>query len=408
MSKNSLIGVIDSCEVCSSASLLPVLDLGEHPLCDDLLPIGSGSDCVKYPLQILYCADCNTAHQKYQVDKSTLFPREYHYRSRFTADVLLGMENLVEVAETNLGSLKEKVIVDVGCNDGSLLDLFSERGAKTIGVEPTEAIADADANKHLLIRDFFSQPVAIKLLQSCPRIDIITFTNVFAHIENLPDLLRSVEQLMNDDTLLIVENHYLGSILEGFQFDTFYHEHPRTYSLNSFLKIAELLGREVISVDFPKRYGGNIRVVIGKSKGHNKANSDIIERCKAKEQKFLNRFRDMQSFISEWRSEKKRSIKKLVRDHGCLPAKAFPGRAAILIGLLDLSEREIEAVYEKPGSLKIGNYVPGTRIPIKSDEEFLPYLEQTNVILNLAWHIPHEIDKYLRNHGFKGHLVNIM
>ena len=71
------------------------------------------------------------------------------------------------------------------------------------------------------------------------KIDLICFTNVFAHIENLNELLKNLKALINKDTVLIIENHYLGSILKKNQFDTFYHEHPRTYSLKSFSFIAK-------------------------------------------------------------------------------------------------------------------------------------------------------------------------
>ena len=75
-------------------------------------------------------------------------------------------------------------------------------------------------------------------------------------------------------------------------------------------------------------------------------------------------------------AQKRAEIQELVNEGGPLPAKAFPGRAAILVALLGLSERELECVYEKPGSLKVGHYVPGTRIPIRSDEELFGRFEQ--------------------------------
>ena len=75
--------------------------------------------------------------------------------------------------------------------------------------------------------------------------------------------------LTGDKTKIIIENHYLGSVIKKKQFDTFYHEHPRTYSLRSFLKIAEMLNMQVESCGFKKRYGGNIRVIIGNNKINN-------------------------------------------------------------------------------------------------------------------------------------------
>lgn len=122
---NNVSHEISSCEVCGNTHLIPVLDLGLHPMCDDLIPVGDPRVCREYPIEILYCKGCFTAHQRYQVPKRELFPESYHYRSRFTADVLKGMEGLVESCVQRFGSLSEKKVVDIGCNDGSLLD-FSE------------------------------------------------------------------------------------------------------------------------------------------------------------------------------------------------------------------------------------------------------------------------------------------
>ena len=66
---------------------------------------------------------------------------------------------------------------------------------------------------------------------------------------------------------------------------------------------------------------------------------------------------------------------------------------------------QISAVYEKPGSGKIGHYVPGTLIPIKSDDDFL---EKDGTVLNLAWHISTEISSYLKSRGFSGKIIDII
>lgn len=399
---------INRCEVCGNSELITVLDLGLHPLCDDLIPVGNGRQCKTYPIQILYCQKCYTAHQHYQVPKNNLFPKTYHYRSRFTADVLSGMDSLVESVESFAGSLQDKTVLDIGCNDGSLLDRFSAKGAKTIGVEPTGAYTDAEGRGHLIINDFFSESTAKLIINSHKQVDIVTFTNVFAHIEDLPALLQALSLLMHEDTMLVVENHYLGAVLDKNQFDTFYHEHPRTYSLNSFIHIAQTLGRAVNDVQFPNRYGGNIRVLIGKKDIASKESTKRINATLEREAKFYDEFAKMRSFIDIWKHEKWTEIQELVKTHGKLLAKAFPGRAAILVAMLGLTDNEIEAVYEKQGSLKIGHYVPGTRITIRSDEELFTRLNKAEVILNLAWHIPNEIEFYLRTKHFDGKLVHIV
>ncbi len=383
-----------------------VLDLGTHPLCDDLVPVGDSRVCHEYPIELLYCQTCFTIHQRFQVPKLELFPKTYHYRSRFTADVLSGMRALVASCKVRLVDLTGKAVLDIGCNDGSLLDFFREEGSKTIGMEPTDAWNDASKKGHRIYHDFFSPVSASTVFKNHGSPDVITLTNVFAHIENLPEVIEALGKLIAPQTLLVVENHYLGSVLDGFQFDTFYHEHARTYSVTSFLHIARSLGVSINGVEFPSRYGGNIRVFMSRTArvGNDGLFADIAKR----ESQYLAAFGKLQTFMHKWQTSMKDRIRLLISRYGTLSAKAFPGRAAILVKMLGINERSVCAVFEKPGSMKIGHYLPGTRIPIKSDDELFSAPQKPQVLLNMAWHISEEIRKYLKLHHFEGEVIDIL
>jgi len=397
---------IESCEVCGNKTLLPVLNLGRHPMCDDLVEINSDRVCKEYPIDILYCEKCFTAHQHFQIPKDELFPKTYHYRSRFTADVLSGMKNLVDRTEEIAGNLAKKKILDVGCNDGSLLDFFKEKGAITIGIEPTDAALDAEKKGHTVYSKFLSLEVAKEIVEANGHPDFISFTNVFAHIEDLTGVIKALRYLASESTIFVIENHYLGAVLDGDQFDTFYHEHPRSYSFTSFSFIARALGCEVIDVEFPSRYGGNIRVFMGNA--DNKLSAQQINEITARESLFYEKFGTMKQNMKRWKVNKSRIINEYVEKYGPLKAKAFPGRAAILVKLLGLNENQVSATYEKPGSMKIGHYLPGTRIPLLSDADLFAKTDQNAPIINFAWHISKEIESYLRNNGYKGKIVDIL
>ena len=113
------------------------------------------------------------------------------------------------------------------------MSLFKKEGCNTFGVEPTKAAIEAKKKGHIIFKEYFDKTSSKNIRKKIGDIDIITFTNVFAHIEDLEDLLLSLKKISNKNTLIIIENHYLGEVIKKTQFDTFYHEHPRTYSLKN-------------------------------------------------------------------------------------------------------------------------------------------------------------------------------
>ena len=208
-------------------------------------------------------------------------------------------------------------------------------------------------------------------------------------------------------TAIVIENHYLGAILDKNQFDTFYHEHPRTYSFTSFTYIAKSLGMQIVVAEFPKRYGGNVRVMMSAAKNIG-GPSDKLGDIEQAESSFGPRLDQLAAKVDIWKRNKSAQIESEVDKYGPLVAKAFPGRAAIPIKMLGLSTKQVSAAYEKPSSAKVGNYIPGTRIPIASDDDFKIDAMGEAPLLNMAWHIADEIKSYLRQRGYSGRIIDII
>jgi len=386
--------IVRDCEVCLHPLSGPKLDLGSHPLCDDLIKIGQPFEVARYHQELILCNYCLTAQQLHQVKKEKLFKADYHYRASLTKDVIAGMSQLVAKSLGELTLKENPIILDIGCNDGTLLGLFKEKiNCLTIGVDPTNAIQEAGDKIDLSLQGFFDKDLANLIYSRHGFPDVITFTNVFAHIEKFQELLDALRILIGPKTNLIIENHYLGSILETNQIDTFYHEHPRTYSARSFEVIASSLGLNLNLVEFPSRYGGNIRVRMSKVEG---ANAKV---GLPNETGFVAKFQKLQSIYDEWLVESKVTIEKLLTQ-GPLLGKSLPGRAVMLISALGLTSAEMPFVLEQPHSPKVGFYVPGTDIQIVSDDQ-LEVLEQPNLIL-WAWHISGEVIPYILELGYKG------
>ena len=382
---NTIVAKIKTCEVCLSKLEGPELDFGYQPLCDELKASPEESLLVtKYHQNIILCQICFTAHQKYQVPKKELFKPNYHYRASLTKDVLNGMEELAKSCSKYKNLNEKSVVLDVGCNDGSLLSIFKNiYNVKTIEVDPTDSIDDA-LDLDLKIKDYFSSDTIEKINEKFNKVDVITFTNVFAHIEDLKSLLVNLKKIISNETLIVIENHYLGSIIEQNQFDTFYHEHPRTYSIKSFDYISNQLDVSILDILFPKRYGGNIRVIM--SKQSRKKEENILE-----DNFMVSDFQKIQSYYESWNTDSKKIIEDLVSSGYKFNGKSLPARGVMLINSLDITKSFMPKVFEQNFSPKVGNYVPGTDIYIDRDDNLIG----DNLII-WSWHVVEEIISYLK------------
>ena len=164
------------------------------------------------------------------------------------------------------------------------------------------------------------------------------------------------------------------------------------------------LGKKLVGVFFPKRYGGNIRVYLSSEDLFLKDISNQNFLNKTDERYMISEFNKMQTFIDNWKKKTKNSIIELAKQYGKIYGKSFPGRAAILLKLIDIDYDVMPMIFEKKGSIKLNHFAPGTKIKIGSDELWMNNKNAPKVLLIWAWHIHEEIAGYLRTAGYKGRI----
>ncbi|MCP4713335.1 MAG: class I SAM-dependent methyltransferase, partial [Planctomycetes bacterium] len=153
---------------------------------------------------------------------------------------------LYQECQTVIPLNKEDLIVDIGSNDGTLLSNFKDGGHRVHGIEPTDMSQLAQERGINTTNAFFDQDSAQKVRAEDGPAKIITATNVFAHIENVHDIIESLLGLLDEKGVFISESHYLMSLVETLQYDTIYHEHLRYYSLHSLQYLLAQHGLEII------------------------------------------------------------------------------------------------------------------------------------------------------------------
>ena len=394
---------VTRCQISNSKNLESLMFLGYLPPVNTLRKIGSTlEEEISFPAELLYCNKSKLAQLGCIVDKEILFPYSYPYTSSTTKILRENFANLYKdtLKITNLS--KKDLIIDIGSNDGNLLSNF-KNNHKVLGVTPEKIGKLAIKRGIPTIIDYFNNKSAKKILKKYGKAKIITATNVFAHIDNINDIVKNILKTLKSDGIFISESHYLLPLIQTVQYDTIYHEHLRYYSLQSLKYLFKKHKLEIIDTKEIPTHGGSIRVYAAR-KGKYKISSNVNRQLK-KENKYLNK----QSFIKFKKNvvNSKIGLFKLIKNiksnRKTIYGVGAPSRASTLINYLGLDQDIIDCVLEINGSYKIGNYIPGTKIPILNEN--ILSKKKPNYLILFSWHIKNELKRNLRKKGFRGKFI---
>jgi hypothetical protein len=296
------------------------------------------------------------------------------------------------------------LIVDVGSNDGTLLSNFKNGGYRVQGIEPATVGNMANERNIPTLIAFFDRDVAVRVRTQEGPAKIVTATNVFAHMEDIHEIVDSMVLLLGDEGVFISESHYLISLVETLQYDTIYHEHLRYYSLRSLKYLLEMHGLSVIHAKRIPTHGGSIRVYASRSGAY--AVEDSVSALLEEEEQFdrtgwkLEDFKrrvvlsklQLQALLLEIKNRGKR-----------IYGIGAPSRASTLINYVGIDDGILDCVVEIKGSHKLGKYIPGTLVPVV--EETKLFEDRPEYALLLSWHIAEELISKLRERGFKGDFI---
>jgi SAM-dependent methyltransferase len=396
----------EHCQICDSARLRPTLFLGYVPPVNTMMPVDSVPSAeMRFPLELKRCEDCSLVQIGYGVDQRILFPHSYPYLSGTTRIL---RDNFRELAERcrDLGLMRSNdMVIDVGANDGTLLQPFKDLGFRVLGVEPSQA-ADVAASRGIaMVKDYFSFATAKKVAAEHGRARLVTAANVFAHIDDVHDVVEGIKTLLEPGGAFISENHYLLSLLETNQYDTIYHEHLRYYALGSLMRLFAMHDMEIFRVKRIPTHGGSIRVFAA-AKGAMAIDASVAAALDG-EKRFgltdgsaLDNFRER---VMQSKLDLLKLIADLKRDRKRIFGVGAPSRASTLISYVGLDESVLDCIVEVKGSHKLDKYMPGTRIPVLDEEKL--YREQPDYALLLSWHIADELIENLRKRGYRNRFI---
>lgn len=245
---------ITECIACGDSNLELVLDLKKQPLANHY----SKKTKKKYPLAINRCTNCDHVQLTHLVDPAIIY-KDYAYVSGVSKPLVAWFDQVVSLANEQYEETP-KTVLDIGCNDGSMLDAWG-KNVETYGVDPAENLYPISSGKgHNIHCGFFSGKEF-----DGKTFDVITVLNAFAHNANQKDLLNNIKSIMHDDSILICSVSQADMILNG-EFDTIYHEHLSFYNIKSMNELCKRTGLNLIDVVKHDIHGGSYLFIVSKTK----------------------------------------------------------------------------------------------------------------------------------------------
>lgn len=348
-------------------------------------PLAEGGSAHSYPLRLIRCDECSLVQLDYAVDPAEVFRPEHPYSTGNSAALRKHYGRLARNLSSSL--FIGDVVVDIGANDGTLLRSFSGRignpDLKLVAIEPTDQIRKpASYGNQAPLEIYqapFTWPLAHEIHAQHGPAKVITACNVLAHVPDMHDFLRGVEELLDPDGVFVTENHDLFSITDGLQIDTIYHEHLRYYSAASLSRLLEDHGLRVTSLQPIPTHGGSFRITARRARTDFPARARVAATA-------------LRGMLWKIVHDEKKTVYGISAATRATPLIHYAGLAGF-IGI----------TCEVAGSDKIGTLIPGTQVLVVSEENLI--LNQPEYALLFNWHMADVIIPKLRAAGYKGKFI---
>ncbi len=249
-----------SCRVCGSQSLVKVIDLGPQYLQGSFIKPGKEMPSTRrIDCTLLRCDPqsnenaCGLLQMEHSVPPEILYAA-YWYRSGTNNTMRTHLKGIAESVTEILGKADAKVL-DIGCNDGTLLGCYPA-GYDKYGVDPSDVAQEVKGAK--VVQDIFPSAAFQEVLGD-NKLDAITSIAMFYDLESPVDFVKSIKSALTKDGVWVFEMSYMPTMLKLDSYDTICHEHLEYYSLAVLEKILALGGMKIFRISFNDINGGSIR-----------------------------------------------------------------------------------------------------------------------------------------------------
>ena len=392
---------INKCRSCKHSNIKSLFDIGDLYI-SSWLTQKDQNKIIRSPLVLMMCSNCNLVQLKHTVKKNYLYSKDYGYRSGTNLTMNSHLKNLVKDILNKVNIKNDDHVLDIGCNDGTLLS-FYPKSIKKIGIGP---IANKIQKKKVPNVNYISNFFDHNLYNNLPNIrkaKIITSISMFYDLDDPLKFVSNIKRILDDQGIWVLEQSYLPTMLKKNSFDTICHEHLEYYSLNHINYLAKENDLKIIDVSLNEINGGSFRIYITHSNSKYKINDKNIKKLNITEKKL--KIKNISTYKKFYKNilKIKRSTQSFIKNELNKNKKIFiygaSTKGITILQFYNLTSNDMKYAAER-NPTKYNKIIPGTGIKIISEKKARAM--KPDYFFVLPWHFKNEIVKREKNFLNKG------
>ena len=379
---------ITECRACGESDLIPILSLGNQYPSNFIDEDFSPNENDKIPLELLFCGkkECGLLQLKHTASRKSLY-EEYWFRSGLNEAMRKALQDITEDIEKRITLSQNDIVLDIGCNDGTLLRSYKSN-VRLVGFEPaSNLINEAKPGTVKIINDFFRFDKFAKHFPN-EKCKVITSIAMFYDLEDPKSFVRDIVNCLDQSGIWVIQMAYIIPMLELNAFDNIVHEHLQYYSLKSLKNLLENYSLEIFDVELNDVYGGSFRVFV-KSKANGQIQiQNSVDEWLAKEEQFglseKQTYLDFAKRVNSVKDELYDFINQESSNGKIIYVYGASTKGNALLQFCNLNDKLIKKAADRD-SIKHGKRTIGSNIPIISEEQARQ--ENPDYFLILPWHL---------------------
>jgi SAM-dependent methyltransferase len=384
------------CRLCNGDNLVSVLKLESTPPANAFVTEEQkNKKQICFPLELFFCRNCYHVQLLDVISPKLLF-ENYIYVSGTSKVFVKHFEEYAKEILKKYPLSKNSRVLDIGSNDGTLLQFFKDQNYSVLGVDPAKKISETSSKNGIeTLTDFFNFELSMKIRQKYGSISLITANNVFAHIDDLNEFVKGIHHLLSKDGIFVFEVSYLADVIKNTLFDMTYHEHLSYHSIIPLISFFQKNNLELIDVIKTDVHGGSIRCIVQLQGGvhikKDSVNKIIGEELKMKIN-YEKTYKEFGDKINKQKIELANLLKKIKNENKTIMGFGAPAKSTTLLYHFNINSNTVECIVDD-NKLKQNLFSPGKHIPIVTSETI--YDKKPDYLLILAWNFAESI---MKNH----------